>query len=60
MPKKTKPEEAGKPTRAKEIKKGTEKPENGTWSEDQKKKSYYYDDDYGYEIYNPDEDDEAD
>ena len=32
----------------------------GNWSEDQKEKSYYYDDTYGYEIYNPDEDDEAD
>lgn len=28
------------------------------WSEDQKTKSYYYDDSYGYEIYNPSEDDE--
>ncbi|MGI8786340.1 MAG: hypothetical protein ACR2HG_01080 [Pyrinomonadaceae bacterium] len=30
----------------------------GNWSEDQKEKSYYYDDAYGYEIYNPDEDDD--
>lgn len=30
----------------------------GNWSEDQKNRSYYYDDSYGYEIYNPDEDDE--
>lgn len=28
------------------------------WSADQKNRSYYYDDSYGYEIYNPDEDDE--
>ncbi len=28
-----------------------------TWEEDQKQKTYYYDDDYGYEVYNPDEDD---
>lgn len=28
--------------------------ENRTWSEDQKKRSYYYDDACGYEIYNPD------
>lgn len=27
-------------------------------SKDEKKKSYYYDDAHGYEIYNPDEDDE--
>ena len=31
----------------------------GNWSEDQKEKSYYYDDSYGYEVYNPDEDDET-
>lgn len=29
-----------------------------TWSADQQEKSYYYDDSYGYEIYNPDEEDE--
>ena len=29
--------------------------EKGNWSEDQQKKSYYYDDAYGYEVYNPDE-----
>ena len=29
-----------------------------SWSRDQHEKSYYYDDSYGYEIYNPDEDDE--
>lgn len=28
--------------------------EKGAWSEDQKKKSYYYDDAHGYEVYNPD------
>ena len=28
------------------------------WSNDQKKKSYYYDDSHGYEIYNPNEDDD--
>jgi len=38
-----------------------EKRENkneGAWSEDQREKSYYYDDAHGYEIYNPDEDDD--
>jgi hypothetical protein len=31
-----------------------------TWSRDQQEKSYYYDDSYGYEIYNPDnEEDEG-
>ncbi len=29
-----------------------------TWGADQQEKSYYYDDSYGYEVYNPDEDDE--
>jgi hypothetical protein len=35
--------------------------ENNTkdsWEADQQEKSYYYDDSYGYEIYNPDEEDE--
>jgi len=27
-----------------------------TWSEDQQKKSYYYDDSYGYEVYHPEQD----
>jgi len=31
-----------------------ENSEKGTWGEDQKKRSYYYDDACGYEIYNPD------
>lgn len=31
-----------------------------SWSRDQKEKSYYYDDSHGYEIYNPDEDDDED
>jgi len=30
----------------------------GNWSEDQLKNSYYYDDSYGYEIYNAEEDDD--
>ncbi len=29
-----------------------------TWSRDQQEKSYYYDDSYGYEIYNPDNEEE--
>lgn len=31
-----------------------------TWARDQQKRSYYYDDAHGYEIYNPDEDDDED
>ena len=54
MPEKTK--------RKQEIELSDEKePRNdkqGNWSEDQKNKSYYYDDSYGYEVYNPDEDDD--
>ncbi len=34
------------------------KDEQGNWSDDQREKSYYYDDAHGYEIYNPDEDDD--
>lgn len=34
-----------------------ENTEKGIWEEDQKEKSYYYDDSHGYEIYNPDDDD---
>jgi hypothetical protein len=31
-----------------------------SWSEDQKKRGYYYDDETNYQIYNPDEEDEED
>ena len=55
MTEKTKPQDDQAP------KETEEKPETGdeaAWSRDQKEKSYYYDDDCGYEVYNPDEDDE--
>jgi hypothetical protein len=48
-----------KPKEEKEIQNKT--PETGdksSWSQDQKEKSYYYDDACGYEVYNPDEDEE--
>ncbi|MDQ4122583.1 MAG: hypothetical protein M3209_14185 [Acidobacteriota bacterium] len=32
--------------------------EEANWEGDQKRRSYYYDDAHGYEVYNPDEDDE--
>ena len=32
--------------------------DEANWEQDQKKRSYYYDDSQGYEIYNPDEEDE--
>lgn len=55
MTEKTKP-------RKDEVPKETEEtPETGdeaSWSRDQKEKSYYYDDDCGYEIYIPDDDEE--
>lgn len=35
-----------------------EKDDEANWSRDQREKSYYYDDSYGYEIYNPDEEDD--
>jgi hypothetical protein len=63
MPEKTKRE---KDTQ-KQKEKGIEKPfavkdenDKDTWDKDQLEKSYYYDDAHGYEIYNPDEDEEED
>jgi hypothetical protein len=35
-----------------------EKEENSSWADDQKKRGYYYDDAHGYQIYNPDEDED--
>ena len=32
----------------------------GSWSEDQKQREYYYDDAHGYEVYEPDRDDDED
>ncbi len=31
---------------------------DSSWARDQRERNYYYDDSTGYEIYNPDEDDE--
>lgn len=53
-----------KPPRKKDLEDNTEnfsekeeKPDQGgAWCEDQKARSYYYDDACGYEIYNPDDD----
>ena len=36
----------------------TDQKKDDNWSADQREKSYYYDDSYGYEVYNPDEDDD--
>jgi len=46
----------GPPNRADED----NKPDNGSWSEDQRERSYYYDDACGYETYVPEDDDESD
>ena len=43
-------EESEKP-----CEKAPETPERGAWSDDQRKKSYYYDDAHGYEVFDPDE-----
>ena len=37
-----------------------ERGDESSWSADQKKRGYYYDDETNYQIYNPDEDDEED
>jgi hypothetical protein len=57
MPEKTKPHGTPAP---KETEETPETGDKSSWSADQKEKSYYYDDDCGYEVYNPDEDDEED
>ncbi len=52
------PERQKKEEKSVEIE--SQKPETGdetSWSEDQKKRGYYYDDACGYEVYQPDEED---
>lgn len=54
------------PPRKEDLEKKREKPSEkskknasgGAWSEDQRARSYYYDDACGYEIYKPDEDEQ--
>lgn len=41
-----------------ESKQENEETDESLWASDQEKRSYYYDDAAGYEVYNPDEDDE--
>ena len=52
-------ENADLPCDEPKTKKTTEFDES-TWAADQKKRSYYYDDAHGYEIYDPETDDEED
>jgi hypothetical protein len=59
MPEKP-PERKDVPRKREKTAAKSENDEQGTWEQDQRGKSYYYDDSYGYEIYNPDEDDEDD
>lgn len=62
MPEKTKRDKDSKKSGEKEAAESPAEPREAivkdTWGADQKQKSYYYDDSYGYEIYNPDEEDE--
>ena len=61
MPEKTKRDERAeenKPEKPCADKKEISEPSD--WSRDQTEKSYYYDDAHGYEIYNPEDDDEDD
>jgi hypothetical protein len=64
MPEKTKRnkdcEKAAKTDGAELTVEQKENNEKDTWGADQQEKSYYYDDSYGYEIYNPDNEDEDD
>ncbi len=55
MPEKTKPQEKDERISAEDV---SEEQDETCLDEVQNKKSYYYDDAYGYEIYNPDEDEE--
>ncbi|MCY7346352.1 MAG: hypothetical protein LH614_09055 [Pyrinomonadaceae bacterium] len=58
MPKKTKQNQPDEEEQSSATECETDK--EGNWSRDQREKSYYYDDSYGYEIYNPDEDEDND
>lgn len=57
MPEKPKNENETEEKRA-ETKRETDEKDEGAWSKDQREKGYYYDDNHGYEIYNPDEEDD--
>ncbi len=58
MPEKTKQDKAAKLEKTPPEK--CESEDEGNWSKDRRENSYYYDDSYGYEIYNPDEDEDGD
>ena len=55
------PENPQKKSEAEEkSEQSTETSKKSAWSRDQQEKSYYYDDAHGYQIYNPDEEEEID
>jgi len=61
MSEKTKPKKEGEDRAAqsdleKNSCKERDADKQGNWSDDQRDKSYYYDDAYGYEVYDPNED----
>ncbi len=62
MPEKTMPEKDAEKGACREVEEFTvsevERGKSGAWSEDQRERGYYYDDAHGYEIYQPDEEDE--
>lgn len=59
MPEKTKADENICKAKAEEYcAEQNEAEDQAVWSKDQQRKSYYYDDAYGYEVYNPDEKDD--
>lgn len=61
MPEKTRDKRIdGKDERENGFPEPIENAEEENQTENQKKESYYYDDSYGYEIYDPDEDSEED
>ncbi len=61
MPEKTIPEKNSSKREEKEVENHSPEKtdERGNWSDDQREKSYYYDDAYGYEIYIADDDEET-
>ncbi len=60
MPEKPKEEKDTQNETEKLSEKNRENKGDGNWSEDQREKSYYYDDAHGYEVYNLNEDDDED
>ncbi len=58
MPEKTKRDKDLENAAKRQVAERQENNVKDTWGADQQEKSYYYDDSYGYEIYNPDEEDE--